>query len=205
MLIKINRQACINKYPILPQREYDPVKEEDKFVYPTIFSIYCLTLPSKSFRGNASMLGSEITLLAKKMGAAELIFMGDLDIAWRYRTHDYNPAKEGLQYLEENTIGKRFNGGLLVSLTELPLFIKHLAWMVRCNAVLAAIYFTDPGQNIIGDLCQYGNLHLQVKTSVADIKVQSIIATSKFEYLADGKCYNKFSKSNSIKGRSIII
>ena len=77
--------------------------------------------------------------------------------------------------------------------------------MVRCNAVLADIYFTDPGQNIIGDLCKYGNLHLQVKTKAADINCKSIIAESKFEFLTDGNCHNKFSKSGAIAGRQIII
>ena len=40
------------------------------------------------------------------MGYSELIFLGDLKIPWLSREHDYKPAKQGLQYLVENKIGK---------------------------------------------------------------------------------------------------
>lgn len=205
MLIKIKRQDCIKQFPDLPRRIYNHQTDEEEFFFPKVFAIYTLMLPSKSFRGNATLMGKEITSLTQKLGFNELIFLGDVDIAWRYRTHDYKPAMEGLQYLADNKLGKKFDGGLLVDVNELPVFIKHLSWMVRCNAVLAEIYFTDPGQNIIGDLCKYGNLHLQVKTKSADINCKSIIAESKFEFLTEGNCYNKFSRSSAIPGRQIII
>lgn len=203
MLIKINRQDTINKFPNLPLREYNLKEEEYDFHYPRVFANYTLTLSSKSYKGHIKLLGIEITNLITNLGFDKLIFLGDVKTPWLYRSHDYKPAKEGLQYLVDNKIGRRFNGALQVDRIQLPTFIKHLAWLVRTNAVLPYVHFIDPEQNIIGDICQYGNLHIATKTKKADKQFKKVISTSRFEYLTDKNCYNKFSKSSAIKGRQI--
>jgi hypothetical protein len=201
MLVKINRQDCISKYPNLPLRVYNFKEEEYDYYYPKIFANYILTLTSKSYKGHMRLLGTELTSLITNFGYDKLIFLGDEKTPWLYRDHDYKPAKEGLQYLKDNKIGKRFNGALQVDTTQLPTFIKHFAWLVRSNAVLPYIHFIDLGQNIIGDICQYGNLHISLKNKKVDTFFKEVISKSKFEYLTDGNCYNKFSKSSAIKGR----
>jgi hypothetical protein len=203
MLIKINRQDCIIKYPNLPLREYNSKEEEYDFYYPKVFANYVLTLSSISYKGHIKLLGTELTKLITNLGCDKLIFLGDEKTAWLDRDHDYKQAKEGLQYLVDNKIGKRFNGALQVDTIQLPIFIKHLAWLVRSNAVLAYIHFIDPEQNIIGDICQYGNLHIATKTKKSDRHFKELIIKSKFKFLVDEICNNKFSKSSRIKGRSI--
>ena len=205
MLIKINRQDCINKYPMLPLREYNYKEQDYDFYYPKVFANYILTLNSKSYKRHMKLLGQELANLVTNLGDDKLIFLGDEKTPWLYRNHYYKPAKEGLQYLVDNKIGKRFNGALQVDLDELPIFINHLAWFVRSNAVLPYVHFIDLKQNIIGNICQYGNLHFSTVNKEIDSHFKKIMTKSKFEYLADGNCYNKFSKSGTIKGRQIIL
>lgn len=205
MIIKINRQDCISKYPGLPLREYNSGEEEYDFYFPKTFTGYILTVPSKSFKGHIKLLGTEITKLTTYLGFDRLIFLGDLNIPWLYRNHDFKQAKEGLQYLADNKIGKRFNGALQVDTAQSATFIKHLAWLVRCNAVLSYVYFIDPGQNIIGTICQYGNLHIYTISKKAGKRLKELITQTEFEHVTDGNCYNKFSKNRAIKGRQITV
>src|SRR6185437_844961 len=205
MLNKIDRQQAINKFPNLPLRHYSPEEDEENFNYPKVFANYVLTLPSKSYKGHIKLLGTELVSLADDLGYENFIFLGDIDIAWLRRLNTYENFQEALQYLVDSKISKRFNGALQVEITELPNFIKHLAWLVRTNGILPYVYFTDPGQNIIGNICQYGNLHISTKNKTADKKFKDAIKKSTFTYLTDGSCYNKFSKSGTIKGRTITV
>ena len=99
----------------------------------------------------------------------------------------------------DNKISKRFNGALQVDIDELPIFIKNLTWLVRTNGVMQYVHFTDPGQNIVADICQYGNLHISTKNKAADKNFKEAIAKSNFRYLADTNCHNKFSKMVRLK------
>ena len=205
MLIKIDRQEAITNFPILPLRHYDKKKDEEVFNSPQVFANYVLTLPSKSYRGHQKLLGAQITVLVKNLGYDHLIFLGDIDIAWLRGFDTYENFQKELQYLADNKVGKRFNGALQVDTNELPTFIKHLSWLVATNGVLPYVHFTDPGQNIVGDICQYGNLHISTKTQVADKRFKDIVAKSQFTYLIDKNCVNKFSKKNVAKGRTITV
>jgi len=199
MLIKIDRQEAITNLPIFPLRQYDKKKDEEVFSAPKVFANYVLTLLSKSYRVHQKLLGAQITLLAKNLGYNHLIFLGDVDIAWLKRLNTYESFQEALKYLVDNKISKRFNGALQVDIDELPIFIKNLTWLVRTNGVMQYVHFTDPGQNIVADICQYGNLHISTKNKAADKNFKEAIAKSNFRYLADTNCHNKFSKMVRLK------
>lgn len=203
MLFKIARQEAIDRFPAFPLRHYDAKEDEEVFNYPKVFANYVLTLPSKSYKGHVKLAGTELVNLTKGLGSDSLIFLGDINISWLQRFNTYTNFQESLQYLADNKIGKRFNGALQVDTTELPVFIKHLAWLVRTNGILPYIHFIDPGQTIIGTICQYGNLHFSTKNKKADRVFHELISYSKFEFLADRTCTNKFSKSSRILGRTI--
>ena len=203
MLIKIDRQEAIDKFPNLPLRHYNQKEDEDVFNYPKVFANYVLTLPSKSYKGHIKLLGTQLVSLANNFGCDNFIFLGDEDIAWLRRLNTYDNFQEALQYLIDNKIGKRFNGALQVYTTEIPTFIKHLAWLVRTNGILPYVHFIDPAQTIIGSICQYGNLHISTKNKTIDKKFKNVIAKSSFIYLTDENCYNKFSKSGAIKDRKV--
>lgn len=203
MLTKINRQEATEKFPSLPLRYYDAKKDEEVFNYPKVVGNYILTLPSKSYKGHIKLLCAEIGKLVNNLGTDKLIFLGDTDIPWLRRYKEYHSFEEALQYLLDNKVGKRFNGAIEADLREIPVFIKHLAWLVRTNGVLPYVHFTDPEQTIIGSICQYGNLHISPKTKLADKVLKAAIEMSMFEYIDSNSCFNKFSKRNTFKERTI--
>ncbi|RXK61981.1 hypothetical protein ESA94_02910 [Lacibacter luteus] len=205
MLIKIDRQEAINKFPILPLRHYDKKNDEEIFNSPKVFANYVLTLPSKSYKGHQKLLGTQIAYLVKNLGYDRLVFLGDIDIPWLKRLDTYESFQEALQYLVDNKIGKRFNGALQVDINELQTFIKYLSWLVRTNGIVQYVHFTDPEQNIVADICQYGNLHISTKNKTADTLFKDIVSKSEFTYLTDTNCTNKFSKTNAIKSRTIVV
>src|SRR5688500_10574440 len=205
MLIKIKRQDCLTQYQCFPLRSFDYKTDDERFYYPNVYKSYILTLPSKSFKGHVLTLAKEVTKLTQAINAPTLIFLGDTNIAWLYQNNDYKPVKAALEYLANNKVGKRFNGALRVDITELTIFIKHIAWLTRCNAALPYFHFIDPGQNIVGNICKYGNLHLDTLKSQSDELIRAFMNTSKFEYGDKNSCLNRFGKTSAISGRQTVV
>jgi hypothetical protein len=204
MLTKIKREDCLNQYKIFPLRSYDFERDEENDFYPEVFKSYVLTLPSKTFKGHVKALGIEITRLIKAIDGDRLIFLGDTETPWLYQYNDYKPTKEAQEYLRANKVGNRFSGAIQVDTSELPTFIKHLAWLTRCNATLPYFHFVDSEQNILGNICKYGNLHLDTLNENSNKLVRIFLADSKFKYGDKNSCYNWFSKSSAIRGRQTI-
>ena len=190
-------------YPSFPLRNYDYDKDEEVFFYPKVFKKYILTLSSKTFKGHINQFGTELLKLTKQLAYDNLIFLGDTELAWLHQDNEYKPAQEAQQYLVDNKIGKRFNGALQVDNSELVPFVKHLSWLTRCNASLPYFHFTDKGQNIIGNICKYGNLHLDTLNEGADKLIRAFVDESKFIYLDSKTCFNQFGKASAIAGRRI--
>jgi len=188
MLIQIKRQECLNKFPKFPTRVLDEVLDDFIEYYPESYSYYTLTTGHKTFKGRMSHLGKEISRISKWIGCNNLIFLGNEDIPWLYRDSDYKPAKAALDYLAENKVGKEFNGGLHFDISQIPVFVKHLGWLTRCNTVLPYVHFTDPAHNIIGHICQYGNLHLSILNLKTDKVIKPHFENSKLELLTDKFC-----------------
>lgn len=205
MLIKINRQDCLKQYETSPWRSYDSKKDEEAFFYPKGYKNYILTLPSKSFKGHAKALGVQVTKLAEALHTDTLIFLGDTETPWLYQDNDYKPVKKAQEYLTANGIGKRFNGALQVNIAELLTFVKHLAWLARCNAALPCFHFIDERQTIVSHICRYGNLHLDTLNEQANRNLEQLVENSRFEYGNTYSCYNRFGKSGAIAGRRTVV
>ena len=188
MIIKINRQKTINKFPKLPLRHYDTQLDEDVFNNPKTFSNYVLTLPSKFLKRPNKLLGIQLVLLAKSLEFSDFTFLGDEDIPWLRRLHTYKEFQKDLQYLINYKIGKRFSGALQVSIREIPIFIKHLANLVQTNGILPYVHFIDPEQNIIGSICQYGNVHISTMNKKSDKELKSAVAKTLFTYTIAKNC-----------------
>ncbi|CAN5522560.1 hypothetical protein BH11BAC3_BH11BAC3_44320 [soil metagenome] len=205
MLIKINRQDCLNKFPKFPLREYDPIKDDEDFFYPKVFKSYVLTLDTKSLKGHTTLLSTELSGLTKALGFDNLIFLGDNKNYWLTKLslerNDYELLKDALKYLLDNKVGKRFNGALEVGNSELTVFIKHFFCLVRCDASLPYFHFMDTEQNFIGNICQYGNIHLDTLNKKIDRLFNETLAKTKFKILEDRNCFPAFSKNSKIKTR----
>ena len=205
MLIKIKRQDCLDKYPKFPLREYDFVNDKEECIYPKGFNSYVLILDSKSLKGHTKLLAYELSNLTKKMGLGSLIFLGDNKNYWLTKLslgrNDYKLLEYAIQYLLDNKVGKKFNGALEVDYEELKTFIKHFFCLVRCDASLPYFHFMDTGQNFVGSICQYGNLHLDTLNQKTDDHLKRALIESKFVNVQDRKCYSSFSKTSAIKTR----
>jgi hypothetical protein len=59
----------------------------------------------------------------------------------------------------------------------------------------------DAGQNLVGSICQYGNLHFDTLNQKIDDQLIKALIESKFVSVEDRKCYSSFSKTSAIKTR----
>lgn len=201
MLTKIRRQDCLTQFQTFPLRSYNREKDEEEFYYPKVYKSYILTLPSKSFKGHVTALGQEVVKLAKAFQSDTLVFLGDTELPWLNQSNNYKPAKEAQEYLTGKKIGKRFNGALQVDTSELPIFVKHLAWLTRCNAALPYFHFINEQQSIVGNICQYGSLHLETLNELSDKLLYAFVEASKFELGSENSCGNWSGKTSAISGR----
>jgi hypothetical protein len=201
MITKINRQIAIKKFPNLPTRQWNPKEEDFNSNFPKTLRSYVLTTVSKSYRGHISAMATEITRLIKELEQENLVFLCDLETPWLSRSHAYKYAIDAQQYLSENKIGKRFNGALQVPTGDLATFIRHLCWLVRTNAILPVVYFTDTKKSFFGTFCQYGNLHISTITEMFDTKLRKEMIKTELSFIKT-VCFDKFSKNTGLMGRS---
>jgi hypothetical protein len=201
MINKMERQYTLDKYPNFPR--YDPLTDE--YFFPKIHGAYILTLTSAFARGHAKAVSAAFIKLIRYFQIDFLIFLGEAKTAWRHQDNDYKPVKEALQYLQDNKLGKNFNGALRVDTNDLGEFTKHLFWLARCNASLPIFHFIDDGQNIVGSICQYGNIHISVLNKTSENLLMQAVNMSGFRYLPDESCAEPFGKTGIIKQRQIIV
>ncbi|KRT13021.1 hypothetical protein ASU31_26820 [Pedobacter ginsenosidimutans] len=192
MIKKIKRKKCLAKYPIFPQRNYNGEIEDYDYFYPETFANYILTITSKTNKKHVKALGEELNHLLKGLKSDCFIFLGDEKLAWRFREGKYKNFKKGMQFLENEGIGKDFKGGLIINKQNLPQFIKHLADLVGTNGIVQYVYFTDESQSVLGSICKEGNLHISTMNEESDDALKKVVLSTKFEFL-NGKCYNQFS------------
>lgn len=205
MPTKIKRADCLEKYPVFPTSSYDYEKEEENTFYPKISQSYILTHPSKSFRGHLTILGKEMEHLAQALQSDKLIFLGEFNTPWFRQNNEYRPVKRALDYLVSCNVGKRFDGALQVETGELPVFVRHFGWLVRCNAALPYFHFIDAGQNIVGHICKYGSLHLDPLNATTDNIIRSFVESSRLIAGDHNSCYNWAGKTSAIPGRQTIV
>lgn len=184
MIKKINRKAFLQKYPnFIQSNDY-----RNKYVFPETFDSYILFVEARSTVGLCNTLSKELTKLIKLLQFENVTFLGDTTIPWLFSDHDYKPVKKGLEYLVNNKISKSFNGAIQVNTNDLPEFMKHLFWLVRCNGIVIYAHFSDPEFNIMGGICQYGNIHLSTLNEETDLHFNKILINTELDILTEGHC-----------------
>ncbi|WP_343672076.1 hypothetical protein [Chitinophaga sp.] len=131
MPIKINREDCRQKYPVLPV----VINDDGDWSYPDVYEGYILE----------GTYNEELINLMTLLRTDHLIFLpvyaGD---AWQVTKNELQHYISGLDYINND------------------------------------IYFTDPGQHILGVFCDSDNLHLSILNEKANECFQSFLKTSKW-------------------------
>jgi hypothetical protein len=184
MLKKISRKAFLNTYPNFPTTDY----RKDIYTFPNYHKQYILYVEAKSTRGLCNIVSQELAKLTTLLDYENISFLGDNTAPWLFREHDYKPVTTALNYLAENKISKSFNGAILTNAHNQTEFTKHLFWLVRCNGVVFYPYFSDVNFNIVGTICQYGNIHLSTLNQKSDQLLNNMIQKTKFIITDKSKC-----------------
>jgi len=193
---QIKRKKCLETYPIFPQRTYNEDIEDYDYFYPDTFASYTLILKSKSYKKLLNNLGKELFNLCVRLKSKRFIFLGDEKLAWKFRDGKYKNFNKGMSYLANEGIKKTFSGALVVGGENMVEFVKHLTNLTAVNGLIQYVHFIDESQQIIGSICQYGDIHITTMNEDGDKLFIKAISNTKFEFVT-GKCYSQFD----IKGR----
>jgi hypothetical protein len=201
MIKKIAYSECMRQFPGFPRAN----RVDDTFFFPKEVKHRVLLLYSKSAKGHAKGLASEIVALLQDLNRRSLVFCCDRARPWRRQESDYPPVREALLYLKQNKISKTFDGALEVDAAEQATFIKHLFWLVRCHAALPTIYFMDFDQRFVGTICQHGGLHISTLSTAAESALQAALPLSRFVESSVEKCHSTFTKTAKIAHRQTVV
>lgn len=191
MIKQIKRKKCLAKYPIFPLRTYNEDIEDYDYFYPDTFSSYILILKSKSYKKLLNNLGKELSDLCTGLKSGCLIFMGDEKLAWRFREGKYKNFKKGMEYFASEGIKKTFSGGVAVGADDMVEFVKYLTDLTAVNGLIQYVHFIDESQNIIGSICNYGDIHITTMNKNGDELFIQAVSNTKLEFV-NGKCYSQF-------------
>ena len=184
MLQKIKRRQCLESYPNFPQRHYDKSIDEDIFNYPDIVAHYWLRLEAKTAIQRKKSLAIEIVKLYKGLGIERLIFLCDADTTWITRNSnkrtDLKQVVKAVEYLKNNKIGIRFNGGVIVEMSELNEFLEHFYVLTWTDALFSYYSFIDESQSIIGYIHYDGEVKINPITENAKTKFLGVVHKTEF-------------------------
>jgi hypothetical protein len=201
MIKKLSRKRCLQLYPKLPWS----IPRREKYVFPKTYNQYIITLQSKTAKSHAKNIAVALQQLVQAMGYGKLVFLGDTTVPLLYQQNKYKPVQEAQQYLQANKISDTFNGGLLVDAGDLPVFVRHLFWLVRGNAALPIVYAMDEGKHIVANLCHYGNIHFFTLDEATDKLFNATLAATGMAFLKGPYCYEAFGRKGKIGGREVVM
>lgn len=195
-LKKISRAKFLKAYPHFPTTN----NYHNRYSYPDVYDSCILFVESNSTRGLCNNIARELTALLKSLKYEQIVFMGDINAPWLYRDHPYKPVKEALEYLSANNISKTFSGAIKldVNSSNFNEFVKHVFWLVRCNGVVFIPYFSDPEFNIIGSICQYGNIHLSILNAKTDLLFNDSLKNTSFTITDKSKCTGRIYERRAV-------
>ena len=202
---KQSRKVLYRLFPVLPSYACDAETDTDTISFPPVAITSVLTTgmpapPAAQFQKWSRSVGA----LAGLFGATEVLFITESPTPWRFQNNDFPPAAQALQFLADHGIGRKFNGGIWLSIAALPLWLPHLLWLVRCNAALPAVYFTTPVQRFVATFCRYGNLHFYLLHEEDKPLLKLFIAQNQLQDITGSNCTDTFGET-AIQGRQTIV
>lgn len=181
MITKITREYSLKEYPGLPVS--DDLNE--KYFFPEVLASYILT---NNVKDDADRLSQDVTFLIQKLRITELVFLGETEMGWFSQDSNAEQVKDAYYYFQTQDVGRKYGGGFIVDIEDLPQFVKHLFWLTRLNASFPIVYFIDKGQGMLGNLCKYGNLHINILKEQISESFPDAVNNSKFEYQEGWQC-----------------
>jgi len=185
MLLKIEREVCLAKYRSFPLCPYDPNTDEEVYYYPKTISGGWYDLNAKNRKEYPKILKTEFTKLIGECGFESVIFFGDKTTPWitklSAKRTDYASIVKAVKYFEKNQLGKKFNGGVQVGITDLPEFIKHFYCLTRSDASFHGFYFSDSAQNLLGFIHYGGEVLFQTLNPEFDSRFTKSITKTAFK------------------------
>jgi len=130
-----------------------------------------------------------------------LFVISDHNTPWLYQQRNYAPVKNALKYLK-SMVDVSFNGGFLFSNDELPVFIPHLFWLIRCNASLPTFMISWKDSCTIINLNKYGNLNLEFYDSAEQALLLDFFTKRQFRIIDD---YYESIEFDDFRGRKLKI
>lgn len=195
MLKKISRKNFLNAYPDFPTANY----RTDEYNYPNSYDGYILYVEARSTKGLCSNVSKELSKLLNLLGYTTVSFLGDTTTPWLFRSYDYKPLASAHDFLLKNNISKKFNGAIAIDSLGMVEFFKHLFWLIRCNGIIFTLHFSDTNINIVGTICQYGNIHLSTLNKEADKLLHEKLQLTKFTITDKSKCTGRiFGRTASL-------
>lgn len=185
MLQKLDRQECLKKFSTFPLRDYDGEKDEEVFFYPKINSLYWLKLHANTKIQLKKKIAAQTTQLFKELGVDNLTFLCDYGSTWITKNsknrNDYKQLSNAINYLRDNKVGLKFNGAIVLNISQLDEFLQHFFILTRCDASFSYYHFIDDEENYIGYIHWDGELRIDTLNENANKKFLTAIKRTNFE------------------------
>jgi hypothetical protein len=196
----LDRSNAFGLYPVLPSFSYDVETDTDLITFPQTLESFVLSTPAvESPQERIFAMAQAVGALADFLESDRLVFMAGSATPWRQQQNAFPPAAAALDFLSTGGIAADFNGAIIADRSELPEVLQHLIWIIRCNASLPEIYFTDARQQVLGNICSHGNLHLYSLTAGGTSAVQACLNRGTLQPIGAGGC----SSAGAMEGREL--
>ena len=228
MITLLSRADCLVRHPVLAQSlraiqaahdpglgspdQVDPDEaawfaafrdEIPAAATPPFQEMLILQLPAASLDELAASLPDAMERLLAALGGDAATFV-HLSRRARWPTRRRSPSVLADAARRFRELGARggFNGGIRAGRGSLAGVVAPLFWSTRMDGGYGEVYFALGGAPVVGSLCRYGNLHLEVYGRGAPEPVRKAVAPAGFEVLPH-MCEERFGAGGKIEGRRI--
>jgi len=174
----------------------DIISIEEKYAGTLIYNF-----PYAEIENYVETLSESMAAHAEESDWGSVIFLLVYPTPWLEQENDYGPVKNASDYLKSIGVTEDFSGGIKANGEDLEELMKHLFWIVRCNASLPYCFFSGIDRDFVGNICQYGNVHFYFYSEheLIETKNQAFI----LGMTAVEKCFENFSEPGVIKSRRL--
>ncbi|RYY10807.1 MAG: hypothetical protein EOO04_36300 [Chitinophagaceae bacterium] len=188
------REETLALFPQLPTSNYST----DAYTYPETFRTYILGLDT--IQGDyGALLSQELFKLCTLMNVASMVFIGDSETPWNPLVDNESRYEK---YFSNLLPDAQFNGAISVTNDDLPAFFQPLFELVTQNMSQPVTYFMDTHGNLLGNICSYGNIHIDLLKTDIQLHFEKSVSETRLIKIPAGACgqgqFNSPSRSMRI-------